>query len=67
MVPENDEKRREESKRDAFWDPVVEWTTMQEFIAQADSQAAVPRNSPGRCIELERAKLASREAMRSLK
>jgi hypothetical protein len=67
VVPENDEKRREECKREAFWDPVTRWRTMQEFIALADSQAATPRNSRGRCMEMERAILASWEAKQSLK
>jgi hypothetical protein len=51
-------KRREEQKREANWDPAEYWRILQETIAWADSQACVPRNSPARCLEVQKAKLA---------
>jgi hypothetical protein len=57
--PDDDLKRREERKREARWDPAQRWRTIQEMIAWADAQAAVPRNSRTRCLELQRAKLAA--------
>jgi hypothetical protein len=56
-LPDDDLKAREEQKRDAAWDPVERWRAIQAAIAWAESQLAVPRNSPARCLELERAKL----------
>lgn len=50
--------RLEEQKRDAAWDPVQRWKAIQAAITWAESQATVRRNTPKRCIELERAKLA---------
>lgn len=51
-------KRREEEKREAMWHPAERWRVLQETIAWAESQAAVPRNAPQRCLELQRRKLA---------
>jgi hypothetical protein len=59
--PIHDLKAREEKKRDAAWDPAQRWRALQEMIAWAESQATVRRNTPARCIELERAKLARLE------
>ena len=53
-----DLKQREEAKRNAVWDPVARWKAMQAFIAQADPQAEVPRNSIAGCLKAEREKLA---------
>jgi hypothetical protein len=55
--PHDDLKRREESKREAHWDPVERWRVIQEMIVWAESQATVRRNTPARCLELQRAKL----------
>ena len=56
--PPNDElMRREELKREAHWDPVERWRVIQEMIVWAESQATVRRNTPVRCLELQRAKL----------
>jgi hypothetical protein len=46
---------REEAKRETCWDPADRWRVLQETITWAEAQAAVPRNTPRRCIELERA------------
>jgi hypothetical protein len=54
--------RREEAKRDAHWDPAERWRIIQETIDWADAQAAVPRNSKARCLELQQAKLAAWKA-----
>lgn len=54
--PDNDLKLAEERKREAHWDPVERWRVIQEMIAWADSQATVRRNTPKRCLELQRAK-----------
>jgi hypothetical protein len=51
--------RREEAKREACWDPAQQWRVIQETITWAESQATVRRNTPARCLELERAKLAA--------
>jgi len=49
-------KQREERKRELDWNPAERWRLIQEMIAWADAQAAVPRNSRARCLELQRAK-----------
>jgi hypothetical protein len=54
-----DLKHREEQKREANWDPAERWRALQAMIAWADAQAPVPRNTPARCLELQRAKLAA--------
>jgi len=51
-------KRREEQKREACWDAAQRWRVLQETIAWAEAQAPVGRNTPARCLELQRAKLA---------
>ena len=56
--PDDDLKRREELKREACWDPAERWRVLQETITWAESQATVRRNTPARCLELERDKLA---------
>jgi len=55
----DDLKRREEQKRDANWDSAQRWRVLQETITWAESQATVRRNTPERCLELQRAKLAA--------
>ena len=55
--PPNDELlRSEERKREAHWDPGERWRVIQEMIAWADAQATVRRNTPSRCLALQRAK-----------
>ena len=51
-------KRREEQKREACWDAAQRWRILQETITWAEAQATVRRNTPARCLELQRAKLA---------
>jgi hypothetical protein len=53
---DNETKRREEQKREAHWDPAERWRVIQEMIAWAEQQATVRRNTPARCLELQRAK-----------
>jgi hypothetical protein len=48
----------EEQKRDRNWDPAERWRVLQETITWAEGQATVRRNTPARCLELQRAKLA---------
>ena len=55
---DDDLKRREEEKREANWDAAERWRVLQDTIAWADRQARVPRNTPAKCLELERARLA---------
>jgi hypothetical protein len=55
--PSDDLERREELKREAHWDPAERWRVIQEMIVWAESQATVRRNTPARCLELQRAKL----------
>ena len=53
----DDLKRREEQKREAAWDPAQRWRVIQEMITWAESQATVRRNTPERCLELQKRKL----------
>ncbi len=53
----DDLKRFEERKREAHWDAAQRWRILQETIAWAESQATVRRNTPQRCLEIQRAKL----------
>jgi len=55
--PFDELKQREEQKRDAAWDPRQRWRAFQETIDWLDAQAPVSRNSPQRCLELQRQKL----------
>ena len=57
---EMDFKRREHRRREACWDPALRWQVLQETITWAESQATVRRNTPQKCLELERAKLGKR-------
>ncbi len=57
-APDDALKRREEEKRERHWDPLQRWLVLQETITWAESQATVRRNTPARCLELQRAKLA---------
>jgi hypothetical protein len=52
-------KRAEEQKREAAWDPAERWRVLQATITWAEAQATVRRNTPQRCLELERAKRES--------
>jgi hypothetical protein len=49
-------KRREEQKRDAALGPAQRWRLVMEAITWAQSQTR--RNTPAKCLELQRAKLA---------
>lgn len=49
-------KRREEEKREANWDPAQRWRALQQTITWAEAQATVRRNTPEKCLELQRAK-----------
>jgi len=53
----DDLNRLEHEKREAHWDPVRRWRVLQETITWAECQAAVRRNTPTKCLELQRAKL----------
>jgi S1-C subfamily serine protease/thiol-disulfide isomerase/thioredoxin len=55
----DDLQRREESKRDARWDPAEHWPVIQETISWADAQAPVSRDSMACCLDLQRNKLAA--------
>jgi hypothetical protein len=48
-------KRREEQKRQRCWDPAERWRVIQEMITWAESLPSVRRNTPARCLELQRA------------
>lgn len=54
-------KASEERKREACWNPAARWRVIQETLAWAESQLAVRRNTPQRCLELQRRKLAQME------
>ena len=52
-------KRREEAKRDAVLGPAERWRLLMQAITWVESQPQVRRNTPVRCLQLERAKLAA--------
>lgn len=52
----DDLKRREEEKRAAQWDPAQRWRAILQMIGLAE--AVTDRNTPAKCLELQRAKLA---------
>lgn len=57
IEPPSDELlRSEQRKREAHWDPAERWRVIQEMITWADAQTTVRRNTPARCLELQRAK-----------
>jgi hypothetical protein len=58
---DDDLKRREEAKREAHWDPLQRWLAIQDMLTWAEAQATVRRNTPARCLELQRAKLARQD------
>lgn len=58
MNIDDDLKRREEAKREAHRDPLQRWIVLQETITWAESQLTVRCNTPARCLELQRTKLA---------
>jgi hypothetical protein len=53
-----DLKRREEQKRDAALGPAGRWRLLIEAITWAERQPQVQRNTPAKCLQLQRAKLA---------
>jgi hypothetical protein len=55
---DDDLKAAEERKREAAWSDAQRWRVLQETITWAESQATVRRNTPERCLFLERAKLS---------
>jgi hypothetical protein len=55
-------KRYEEEKRERNWDPAERWRVLQATITWAESQATVRRNTPQRCLELQRAKLKGKDS-----
>ncbi len=57
-TPSDDLKRLEQRKREANWDPAQRWRVLQETITWADSQATIRRNTPQKCLELQKAKLS---------
>jgi hypothetical protein len=52
-------KRREEEKRNAALGPAERWRLIMEAITWAEQQPQVRRNTPARCLQLERAKCAT--------
>ncbi len=54
--PTDDLLAREEAKRNSCWDPRQRWLAFQRAVDWAEQ--VVKRNTPARCRELERAKLA---------
>lgn len=55
---DDDLKAAEERKREAAWNAAERWRALQETITWADSQATVRRNTPEKCLLLQRAKLS---------
>ena len=58
---DDDLKRREEATREAHWDPLQRWLALQDMLTWAEAQATVRRNTPARCLDLQRAKLARQD------
>jgi hypothetical protein len=56
--PADELKPWEERKREAAWDPAQRWRVLQQTITWAEAQAAVRRNTPKKCLELQKAKLS---------
>ena len=46
----------EDQKRDACWDPLQHERVLQQTMAWADAQTAVPGSSPQACVELRQQK-----------
>jgi hypothetical protein len=57
MSDETELKHVEEHKRETHWDAAQRWRVLQETITWAEQQATVRRNTPARCLELQRARL----------
>ena len=57
-MDDHDLKRREEEKRERCWDPAERWRVIQEMMTYVESLPNVRRNTPARCLEIERALLA---------
>ena len=55
---DHDLKRREEAKREACWNAAERWRVLQETLTWGEQQ--VGRNTPARCVELQRARLEMR-------
>jgi hypothetical protein len=51
----SDIKRREEQKREAALGPTERWRLIMEAITWAERQPQVQRNTPARCLQLQRA------------
>ena len=51
-------KREDEAKRDAHWGKAERWRLLQEAMGWVASLPWIERNTPAKCRELERAKLA---------
>lgn len=64
MIDQSERIIREEQKREAQWDAAQRWRVLQETITWAEQQATVRRNTPKRCLELQRARLAEPEPTR---
>jgi hypothetical protein len=60
MSPDNRElKVREEAKRDAVLGPAERWRLIMAAITWGEAQPQVRRNTPARCRQRERARLAA--------
>ncbi|MFC1596496.1 hypothetical protein ACFL5Q_00920 [Planctomycetota bacterium] len=57
-APPDDLHAAEKKKRDANWAAAERWHVLQQTITWAESQLTVNRNTPEKCLELRRAKLA---------
>ncbi|MHC4405967.1 MAG: hypothetical protein ACYTG0_40520 [Planctomycetota bacterium] len=60
-TPGDDLKRLEQRKREANCNPAARWRVLQETITWAESQATVGRNTPQKCLVLQRAKLSGHQ------
>ena len=58
--PTDDLKAAEERKREAAWDAAERWRVLQETMTWAEAQLKVRRNTPKRCLELQRQKLGEK-------
>lgn len=56
--PPDDLHTAENRKREANWSAAERWRVLQQTITWAESQPTVHRNTPEKCLELQRAKLA---------
>lgn len=52
-------QQREESKRDAMWQPAARWEALMATITWAENQSLIRRNTREECLRRQSAAIAS--------